>query len=172
MNQNPVLAQLSLTARLAVALACMERYCHAQRFAAPELTEFFDYLWEFPTIHGPDIFALWERKHPVLVDVGLGAAFPDDFAVRLQAARIESPTFRTLLEHTVEIIFGSFYGAADNQGALTHLQYVLEVTDQSDRIMPLLPLFAHSRFADGHGWGNHLSMAERDAWRNRSQMRD
>jgi hypothetical protein len=156
MSTHHALAQLSLAARLAVALHCFERYCQAHRLTSPALTEFLDYLWELSTIHGLEAFRGWERKQPLLVDIGLGGYFPEGYSEWLQDTGIEPAEFRALLEHTVEIVYSSFYGATDNSGSLTHLQCVLDMTKQAGITPPPLSHFAHSRFADGQGWGNDL----------------
>jgi hypothetical protein len=172
MTTHQSLAQLSLAARLAIALHCFEQYCQAHRLSSPAIVEFLDYLWQFPTIHGPEAFRSWERKQPLLVDIGLGGYFPEGYSEWLQDAGIEPAEFRALLEHTVEIVYGSFYGASDDSGSLTHLQHVLDLTKQAGITPPPLSHFAHSRFADRHGLGNTLSVAERDRWRNLLRAND
>jgi hypothetical protein len=172
MTTNHSLDQLSLTARLAIALHCFERYCQAHRLTSPAISEFLDYLWQLPTIRGSKAFVDWEQHSPTLVDVGLGAYFSEDFIVQLHAAGIAPSEFQALLENSVEIVFGSFYGAADNSGSLTHLRRVLSLTQQAGIIPPPLSYFAHSRFADRQGWGNGLSVAERDMWRNLLRAND
>jgi hypothetical protein len=165
MQQINDLRGLSLTARLAVALLCFERYCHAHQLIAPEITLFLDYLWEFPILDGSSAFQAWESRQPDLVTVGLGGDFPDTYLAWLDAARIKTSEFRQLLKHTVEIVYGSFYAAAADEEALIHLQEVLMISKQTTRIAPLLSHFVHSRFDDHQGWGNRVSAAERDGWR-------
>jgi hypothetical protein len=171
-DQDQALRQLSLTARLAIALICFERYCRAHQLAAPEIQVFLDYLWDFPIVDGPLSFQAWERQQPDLVTVGLGGDIPDTYLAWLHDAGISSATFRRLVEHTVEIIYGSFYAAAADDEAHVHLQQVLTITEQNKHISALLPLFPQSRFVDGHGWGNPLSETERDEWRALTKAND
>jgi hypothetical protein len=166
-DQDHTLRQLSLTARLAVALICFERYCRAHQLTAPEITMFLDYLWDFPIIDGPLSFQAWQRQQPDLVTVGLGGDIPDAYLVWLQDAGISSDTFHQLVEHTVEIIYGSFYAAADDEEAGIHLQHVLTITEQNENISALLSDFSQSRFADRQGWGIPVAKKERDSWRAR-----
>src|SRR5215470_2644254 len=98
----------------------------------------------------------WERRQPELVTVGLGGAIPNTSFVWLDDAGITADAFRRLVEHTVEIVYGSFYGAANDDEAFMHLQHVLRMTEQAGHITPLLSLVAQSRFVDRHGWGEPL----------------
>ena len=172
MQQNDELQHVSLTARLVVALHCFEHYCHLRQLIAPETTVFLDYLWEFPIEDGPAAFRAWESRQPDLVTVGLGGDFPDTCLAWLDAAGISTNEFHQLLEHTVEIVYGSFYGAAANEDSLMHLHHVLTITKQTGRITPLLLQFTLSRFADRQGWGNRVSGVERDSWRGLSKTND
>ncbi len=171
-DQELTLRYLSLTARLAVALICFERYCRAHQLITHEIKVFLDYLWDFPIVNGPLSFRAWERQQPDLVTVGLGGDIPDTYLVWLHDAGISSDTFRRLVEHTVEIIYGSFYAAADDEEAHMHLQHVLAITEQNENISGLLSQFSQSRFIDRQGWGIPLSEAERDGWRVRAKATD
>jgi hypothetical protein len=75
MDEHHALTQLSLTARLAVALHCVERYCLAHGLTEAAITEFLNYLWQFPTISTPDAFAVWESNTPVRF-LPVAEAFP------------------------------------------------------------------------------------------------
>src|SRR6266508_3076505 len=135
-------------------------------------SKFLDYLWDFPIVNGPLSFRAWERQQPDLVTVGLRGDIPDTYLVWLHDAGISSDTFRRLVEHTVEIIYGSFYAAADDEEAHMHLQHVLAITEQNENISGLLSQFSQSRFIDRQGWGIPLSEAERDGWRVRAKATD
>jgi hypothetical protein len=172
MQQKDELRALSLTARLAVALHCFERYCQAHQLIAPEITVFLDYLWEFPLLDGSSAFRAWESRQPDLVTVGLGGDFPDTCLAWLEAAGISTSEFHQLLEHTVEIVYSSLYAAAADEESLMHLQHVLTITKQTTRIAPLLSQLALSRFADRQGWGNRVLATERDAWRALAKAND
>jgi hypothetical protein len=172
MQQKDELRGLSLTARLAVALHCFERYCHTHQLIAPEITVLLDYLWELPILDGSSAFRAWESRQPDLVTVGLGGDFPDSCLAWLDAADINASEFRQLLEHTVEIVYGNFYGAAADEEALMHLQHILTISKQATRIAPLLSQLTRSRFADRQGWGNRVSAPERNVWRTLSKSND
>ena len=163
--QDDTLQQLSLTARLAIALICFERYCHRHQLRAPEIPVFLDYLWDFPLVLGSHSFRAWEQQQPDFVTIGLGGDIPSSYSIWLDDAGISHHTFRQLVEHTVEIAYGSLYAAANDDESLLHLQHVLTLTKQSTSLPALLPHFSQSRFVDGQGWGMPLSEAERDEWR-------
>lgn len=133
---------------------------------------FLDYLWDFPIVDGPLSFRAWERQQPDLVTVGLGGDIPSTYLVWLHDAGISSDTFQRLVEHTVEIIYSSFYAAADNEEAHLHLQHILMITEQSEHISELLTYFSQSRFIDGQGWGIPLSEIKRDEWRTLAKVID
>lgn len=161
-----MLSELSLIARLAIALHCFERYCRKHNLESPEITELSSYLWDFPVIENPDEFNKWELNQPELVDIGLGDKFPKEFAGKLKSKGISQNEFRKLLESVVEIIFWSFYGATDNDNSLKRLKTVISIVNSHGIEAPPALLFVNSRFVDKHGWGNVLSLTERDKWRN------
>lgn len=159
-------SRLSLNARLAVALHCFENYCRVHGLRSSAIDAFLDYMWEHPCIASPNEFTAWERARIPLVSVGLGDPFPPDVEQVLQQAGVSPKEFRELLENTVEIVFGSFYGAADDQGSIRHLEAVLSIATASAIVPPSAAMFAQSLFADRHGWGQQLSRPLRDAWRH------
>jgi hypothetical protein len=156
---------LSLTARLAIAMHCFEQYCRVQGLAVPEVIELQDYLWEWPLVGGSLAFPAWESRHPVLVDYGLGDPMPERLRAALDARHIDEEEFRLLVTSLVEIIWSSFWAASDDAGSLADLAQVLRISARSRIPLPDPAPFSHSLFAEQHGWGQPLSMAERDAWR-------
>ena len=153
---------LSLLARFAVALRAVEDFCAAKSLAGPRFTAFFDHLWELPTL---DSFPEWESYHDDLLAFGLGDSLPVDVAPLLRSASVPEDVFRPLIEHTVEVIYDSAYGASDDAGSLRELSEVLRICQAADVPVPAAQLFAGSLFADGHGWGMRLSPQQRDHWR-------
>ena len=88
----------------------------------------------------------------------------------MKVQNFSATEFRQLLANVVEIIYGSFYAAADNQGSLRHLEAVLQYAAQHGVQPPAASLFINSLFVDEHGWGKKLSEEERDAWRRASTL--
>jgi hypothetical protein len=158
-------AALSLTARLAVALHCFAGYCRARAIDHPAVGAFLDHLWAFPAISGYEEFRPWEKNHPSLIHVALGDEYPRWFREFLESTGIPADEFRELIGNVVEIIFGSFYGAADNRGSLKCLRKVVSIVRKHGITAPPRKRFANSRFRDGCGWGIPLTMLERDKWR-------
>ncbi len=153
---------LSLRARFAVALRAVEGFCAAKSLAGPQFTAFFDHLWELPAV---DSFPDWESHHDDLLAFGLGDPLPLDVAPSLRSASVPEDVFRQLIEHTVEVIYGSAYGASDDAGSLHELAEVLRICQAAGVPAPPARLFAGSLFADRHGWGVRLSPQQRDHWR-------
>jgi hypothetical protein len=158
-------AALSLTARLAVALHCFADYCRARAIDHPAVAAFLDDLWEFPAISGPEEFRPWEKNHPILVNVALGDEYPRWFKEFLEEIDIPAEEFRELIGNVAEIIFGNFYGVADDRGSLECLRKVMSIVRKHGITAPPRKRFANSRFCDAGGWGIPLTMSERDKWR-------
>jgi hypothetical protein len=81
---------------------------------------------------------------------------------------IDPDNFRLLVENLVEVVFCSFYAAANDYSSSSHLIQVFRITGAEGIEPPSLDLFRKSRFVDGHGWGNQLTVTERDEWRRGS----
>jgi hypothetical protein len=123
-------------------------------------------MWEWPLMMSPGLFSDWESKQPSLVDVGLGGPIPQALESVLRERGIDSAQFQTLLEGTVEIIWGSFYAASDDDGSLAELQRVVAVCEQRGIAVPPVDVFVESRFDEGSGWGNRVTREQRDRWRS------
>ena len=131
----------------------------------PEIDAFLDDLWEFPIIdhHRWDE---WEKRHPALVNTALGDPWPAGFEEFLNARGMSAKEFRSLIGDVVEIVFSSFYGAADDVSSLKFLSRVLNTAEVAGVHLPSLEVFGGSRFVDRGGWGKQLTLAERNAWRD------
>jgi len=156
---------LSLTARLGLALCCFERYCRVVGLHSPSIQSFLDYMWEWPLRMTPAELTEWESRRTDLVETGLGDPVPDDVRAVLQKRGIDESEFQSLVESTVEIIFGSFYGAAEDERSLAYLTQVVSICARRGIRPPPLSVFAASRFEDRDGWGHDLSIQEGDRWR-------
>ncbi len=157
--------ELSLTARLAVSLIVFQRYCSANRLQSPEITAFCNYLWKWPMVHagGAEQFIPWERARTALVQVGLGDPLSAELRALLAARGIDEGAFREVVQGVVEILWGSFWGAADGPFSLRMLRNVIVHSGIAD--MPPLAPFRISRFQDGGGWGKRLQPEDLACWR-------
>jgi hypothetical protein len=153
-----------LTARLAIALHCFSHYCEKNDLAHPAISSFLDDLWEFPVIDS-ERWNEWESNHPELVLAALGDKWPQAFGTFLVAHGVGAVEFRTLLQNLVEIVFSSFYGAADDYQSYECLRKVVVITTEDGADLPPLAPFQISLFADRGEWGRQLTVAERDSWR-------
>lgn len=157
---------LSLIARLAIALHCYEACCVAWRLKSPLISEFLDYMWEWPIMMTENHFSEWESKTTAIVDFGLGDELPPELNKLLISSGVSEEQFRYLTENTVEIIWSSFYGASDNEGSLKYLENVMTVASSLGYTPPSFNEFIESCFKDKHGWGNVLTSEQKDQWRN------
>jgi hypothetical protein len=157
--------ELSLTARLAVGLHCFSRYCKRHELVLSLIDKFLDDLWEFPLAYGQR-WAEWEEHHSELVYSGLGDPLPVGLEPVLKARGIDPGEFHRFVSDVMEIVFSSFYGAADSDFSYKCLAAVIEVTRREGIELPPLGRFSGSKFADRAGWGEPIAQEERDAWRN------
>lgn len=152
--------ELSLTARVAAALLIFERYCRFKAIESQELEDFLDYMWEWPRAE----FEAWEARKPALVNAGLGDPLPPQLAAQLEARGIGIHGFATAVGGLVEILWGSFWGAAEDDGSLKALQCVVAQT-HTGLLPPLTPL-RFSRFVEGNGWGIGLTVQDHQYWQS------
>ena len=152
---------------MAIALLVFERFCRENKFDSPHVVELSDYLWQWPMIQGPDQFSPWERSRPQLVNFGLGDEADDALKAQLCLANLDESRFREIVSALIEILWGSFWGAAEDDLSLRALEAVILLTKVS--VLPPLAPFKFSRFADRDGWGATVCKGDRDYWRRSYQ---
>ena len=155
------LRKLSLKAREAVALLVCEKYFLNHDLRHEEISEFFSYMWEWPLISD---FETWEKQRPLLVDFGLGDDLTDEFSNALASSSIEETQFRSVVSGTVEILWGSFWGASEDDASFNSLISVIKASGLEQ--YPVLTPFKFSVFTDADGWGKRISIQDRDFWRS------
>lgn len=155
--------KLSLTARLAVGLVVFERFCRDSQIESTQVKIFCDYLWDWPLIQYPDQFDTWESARPELVNCGLSDPLSAEMLSILADYGIDESCFRSVLTGLVYILWGSFWGAAEDDLSLNSLASVLRASRLE--AYPVLTPFKFSQFVDGHGWGEKITKEDRDFWR-------
>jgi hypothetical protein len=161
------LSSLSLSGRLAVALHLFEGYCERRGLDHPELQTFVDSLWRSIGPIGPEEVKKWEAEQPPLVGAGLGWEYPSGFEEYLDSHEVPELEFRSVLCWTTEVLYGSLYGAADDQGSLRFLEALADKVEEFSVPWPDIQRFASSRWIDRSGWGNPLTSEELARWRER-----
>jgi len=157
--------ELSLTARMTIALLIFERYCQVNRIEDSKLvTEFIDYLWKWPLIDGPDQFDPWQQSHTELVSFGLGLAATKELESVLESANVDQTTFREIVSGVVAILWESFWGGSEDELSLQALNNVIKASKLSE--LPRLTPFKFSRFSEMSGWGVKISLEDREYWRH------
>jgi hypothetical protein len=101
----------------------------------------------------------------------LGDDLPADFKTFLIDRGEDPVQFSLLVMNLVEIVFDSFYTAANNERALEYLARVIELTAPAGVKPPPAELFATSPFTARGGWGPEMTASERDRWRNIASRR-
>lgn len=160
-------AKLSLRARLAIALSCLEQYIRKYNIESGELTQFINHMWEIPCMSH---FPAWGSTAPSLLRcVGLGDPIEGEFkglSSYLCQIGVSTEEVAKLIQLTTEIIYSSAYGASDDTGSLDFLKNLIAISERHGIRPPTATLFAESKFSDNHGWSYAVSVETRNAWRN------
>ena len=157
-------SELSLTARVAIALKVFDGFCAENSLSSPLINEFTNYLWEWPLIDGPEQFTLWESSKPFLVNYGIGDDVNSELNLLLSESRVNESRFRKIIGGIVEILWGSFWGGCENEQSLNSLNIVIEQSSVQD--LPNLTPFKFSKFSDNGGWGNQVILEDVIYWKN------
>ena len=156
--------ELSLTARVAIALKVFDGFCAENSLSSPIIDEFTDYLWKWPLIDGPDQFTPWESSKPFLVNYGIGDETNFELNLLLSESCINEFRFREIVGGIVEILWGSFWGGCENEQSLNSLNKVIEHSSIQD--LPNLTPFKFSKFSDNGGWGNKVVLEDVIYWKS------
>lgn len=156
--------ELSLTARMAVALKIFQRYCKIRNIDSHLVNDFVNYLWKWPLIDGPDQFEPWEKSRTGLVNYGLGDPANNEIHSLLSEHGIDEDDFREIVAGVVEILWGSFWGEAEDE--LSHRSLVNVIRKCKVEEAPSLTPFKFSRFSENSGWGNKLTEEDCEYWKN------
>jgi len=152
--------KLSLTARAAIAVLVCEKYFKIHNLQNKDTADFLKYMWEWPVVAD---FEKWERIRPFLVNFGLGDEISESMAQALALESVEQSNFRAVVSGTVEILWSSFWGAAEDEISYQALNLVLQTSGLKH--YPVLTAFKSSTFVEGDGWGKPISIQDRDFWR-------
>ena len=155
--------KLSLTARMAIALLIFERFCEDNNILSPLVSELSSYLWKWPIINGPDEFYPWESSRPELANYALGDEASSDLLASLELANIDENRFRSVVSGVIEILWVSFWGAAENERAMESLTTTIK-SSKLPNFPPLTP-FKFCVFSDGSGWGEKITKEDCHYWR-------
>jgi hypothetical protein len=130
-----------------------------------EVVAYLDYMWRFLVVEAGVGFDEWVSSEPALMSAGLGDDFAPDFEAFLAARGVPEAEFRQALCCTTEVLYGSMYAAADEQGSRLFLTELAELAAPFGVALPHMRPFVGSRWSDGHGWGACPSPEELAAWR-------
>lgn len=157
---------LSLTARMAIALLTFEIFCKENDLQIDQIKEFSDYLWQWPLIDGPDQFEPWQKSRPELVNYGLGDEASNELLNELELRGLCEHRFRNIVGSLVGILWSSFWGVSEDEFSLKNLRNVISSCKIEPLPLPVLTPFRFSLFSDEGGWGKKLTMEDRDFWRS------
>ncbi|MCS0109394.1 hypothetical protein NDJ40_08000, partial [Vibrio alginolyticus] len=155
--------RLSINARAAIGLLVFERFCVLHGLELHDNQEFLEHLWDWFLIDGPDEFEPWESKRPTLVNCGLGDEFPEDLQLSLAQNGIGESQFRTIVGGVTDILWGSFWGAAENEQSMAALESVISASGIEQ--LPVLTPFKFSLLSQNEGWGDKVTPQDLEFWR-------
>lgn len=156
--------ELSLTARMVIALIIFERYCKQKHIENSIIDNFCNHLWRWPLIDGPDQFEPWEQSRTVLINYGLGEQANEEIQGFLSEYNVDEYIFRQIISGIVEILWGNFWGGSEDELSLQSLHDVIRFTQVEN--LPTLTPFKFSRFRDGGGWGQKITAEDCEFWKN------
>jgi hypothetical protein len=157
---------LTLLARLAVALRLFSGYCARCGIDHPEVTAYFDSLWDFMGVTPGNSFGEWEGKQPPLVLIGAGLVdkYPPGFEEFLAARGIPERAFRQALSCATEVLYSSMYCASDEVGSRQSLVQLAAIAGSVGEPLPDLAPFARLRWSVDGEWSKP-SAEEIAIWR-------
>lgn len=79
--------ELSLTARVSIALKVFDSYCNKNALTHRLIDEFKEYMWRFMIVFKTEEFSLWESSKPPLVYYGLGDELEDGDLLALKYSK-------------------------------------------------------------------------------------
>ncbi|GHZ29835.1 hypothetical protein VCSRO29_3470 [Vibrio cholerae] len=148
--------RLSINARAAIGLLIFERFCVLHGLKLQENQDFLDHLWSWFLVDGPDEFEPWESKRTTLVNCGLGDEFPEGLLHSLAQNGVGESQFRTIVGGTTDILWGSFWGAAENELSMAALENVISASGLEQ--FPVLTPFKFSLFSQNGCWVKKLRL--------------
>lgn len=161
---------LSLTARACISLHITEAYFRKIGLKHALVDEFFEHLWQHPLMTEPKEFSTWESQRGDLVDFGLTDDLPDDLDELTPQLPINEEELFAVVEAPVEILWGNFFSASDDDTSFDYLQFSLNLAEREGLIFPKIEMYADSLFADNNGWGKPISEPTRDQWREQGKV--
>lgn len=155
---------LSLRARQAVALIVFERWLRKIGIRHGDLDAVCEHLWQWMSVDYRT-FGVWSGFESPVLDAALGDELPAELTRQCKQRGVDPAEFKGVLAALVEITYGSLYGAADDEGSLKFLRYVLEVGAAAGITPPSAEPFVQSFFTDGRGVGRP-TVEEVERWRH------
>ena len=157
-------SSLSLTARAMLALLIFERFCRENAIAHKEIDAFLEHMWKWPSVGQSVEFEPWEEARPALVSGGLTGVVPGEISAVLETADVSENRFGAVVCSLVQILWGSFWGACEDEQSLACLREVVSRANVC-KLPPITP-FRFSQFDAGNGWGTPLTNEDIQFWKS------
>lgn len=167
MTEEDQIRALSLKARLAICLHCLESYCTLKRLEHTAIDGFLDYYWraiEKPRFEDWFFISHHEGSRELLFVRSAQDDLKPDFVEFLQSHQVPVAEFHALLCNTAEIIENSMFTEVDEAGSRANVMAVLSLVRAAGVTPPDLSKFANSPF-ERKALGRPLSTEEFQVWR-------
>lgn len=154
--------QLSISARLALAMCFLNEFCRRHNIEGALLDEYQDYQWSCPVIPFQNgDFEKWYSRMPAL------ASAPEDADLLTLAnykalSSTNRSRFLKIISLSNDLLQMSFWGAGENDGTFEALKQIKETARPNS--LPATTLFKFSNFEAGDGWGSELSERDIELW--------
>ncbi|HDM8193799.1 TPA: hypothetical protein P0E30_005274, partial [Vibrio harveyi] len=86
-----------------------------------------------------------------------------DLQLSLAQNGIGESQFRTIVGGVTDILWGSFWGAAENEQSMAALESVISASGIEQ--LPVLTPFKFSLFSQNEGWGDKVTPQDLEFWR-------
>jgi hypothetical protein len=152
------LAELPIRKKQALAALCLAQFCAVHRIEHPSVTQLIEHLLSIlVTTSLPE----WDRRGSTLELAGRGDPLPEPVKTILPK-QVSEPTFRSLIDHVVEVGLVNLYGALTDE-PFQMLQKCIEIIGHAGVSCPVLDdRFYEQVKADPSwsGWGDPLRVDE------------
>jgi hypothetical protein len=155
--------ELSLKARLGIALAIFDKFCSKNDLNHPLIKAFSDHFWNFLIVGDTSEFSIWDGSPPFLFKLSQHGLPTNSLSEALANSNVELGKFLYMVSAVADTFYNSLYGAAENEPSFQALSSLINSAGLNS-LPPITP-FKFSRFSEGYGWGDKLTAEDVAYWR-------
>ena len=139
---TPKLKDLSLDAKLALALVAFERFWHKHGFASDHVQAFQDHLWQWPLLDSTSFDSWYYDNVPALIDTLLAGEPPlASFEEQLKRSTLDEEMVYQMMTRIAEIVYDTIFTVENPEWTQSALDAVLVTCNQMGIKSPSLEPF-------------------------------